>query len=252
MVGALRRVAALYDIHGNVAALDAVLSEISDLDVDLIVVGGDVAWGPFPRQTVERLKNLEDAVFIRGNADREVAGETTADLDEVVTEINEWCWSQLEDDQRRWLENLDETVVIDIENLGRALFCHGSPRSDEEILTVATPPERLGEAFRVVDNATVVCGHTHMQFDIRVTETRVVNAGSVGLPYEEESGAYWALLGPDVEFRRSMYDTYAALEAMARSGCPHVEMVFMDTLRDPPPQADVVRQFESAAEKQTY
>jgi len=252
----VRRVAAIYDIHGNIAALDSVLADIMRNNVDAVIVGGDVAWGPFPRETVERLEQLlpSDVAFVRGNADREVAQRAgVADgLDEVVAAINEWCADQLDDRQRSWLAELPEIASIYIDGIGETVFCHGSPRSDEEILTVATPLRRLKDSLHGVDAPLVVCGHTHMQFDLRVDDKRLINAGSVGLPYEGEPGAYWTLLGPDVELRRSSYDVESALDAMALSGCPHVEMVFIDTLRNPPPQTEVIRQFEGAAEKQTY
>lgn len=248
------RVAAIYDIHGNLPALEAVLDELQGHSPDLIVVGGDVAWGPFPRETVDRLQGLNDAVFIRGNADREVAGpaDESHGLDEVVAEINRWCWERLRDDQRSWLAQLDDSLVLDVDGLGPTFFCHGSPRSDEEMLTVATPRQRLAAAVHGVVAPTIVCGHTHMQFDQRIGDKRVVNAGSIGLPYEDEPAAYWALLGPDIELRKTFYDVAGALDSMTRSGCPHTEMVFIDTLRQPPSQSEVIRQFEATAEQQTY
>jgi putative phosphoesterase len=188
------RVAALYDIHGNLAALDAVLAEV---DADVIVVGGDIVMGPSPSETLERLRALPgDVRFIRGNADREVY-EDKPGL--APHEAFEYARSRLSDEQLEFLRGLPVTLSID-----RVLFCHATPRNDEEIFTKISPEERWREALADVDADVVVCGHTHVQFDRRIGDIRLVNAGSVGMPYEHEPGAYWALLdGTDVELRHT-------------------------------------------------
>ena len=246
-----KKVAALYDIHANLSALEAVLEEISDLGVDVILIGGDVAWGPRPTETVRLLRGLDEAVVIRGNADREVGTWRVGseEPDDPVGEINTWCSAGLSDDDRQWLVELPETAVLDIEGLGPTLFCHGSPRSDEEILTAATPESRLVEATTSVDEAIVVGGHTHMQFDRTVSGVRVVNAGSVGLPYEDELGAYWALLGPDVDLRRTTYDVDDWIKQARASGCPHVEEFFVTNFEKPPGRTQITEQFEAMARR---
>ncbi|HSC74117.1 MAG TPA: YfcE family phosphodiesterase [Gaiellaceae bacterium] len=188
------RVAALYDIHGNLAALDAVLAEV---DADVILVGGDTVMGPLPGETLERLRSLPgDVRFIRGNADREVY-EDEPGL--APHEAFEYARSRLSAEQVEFLRTFPLTVSI-----GRVLFCHATPRNDEEILTKISPEERWREALAGVDADVVVCGHTHVQFDRRIGDIRLVNAGSVGMPYEHEAGAYWALLdGTDVELRHT-------------------------------------------------
>jgi putative phosphoesterase len=190
------RVAALYDIHANLPALDAVLAE---LDADVILVGGDFAAGPWPAETIERLRSLEgDVRFIRGNADRELV-ETKRGL--APPEVMEFVRARLTPDQLDFLGSLPLT-----ETIGRTLFCHATPRNDEEIFTRDSPDERWAAALAGVDADVVVCGHTHVQFDRRIGGVRLVNAGSVGMPYEERPGAYWALLGPDIELRRTPYE----------------------------------------------
>lgn len=248
------RVGALYDIHGNISALEAVLREISADQVDALVIGGDVVWGPHPSAAIERLTELALPVtFIRGNADREVSGEVVSDgpgeisESDAFSQVTDWCRHQLSERQRNWVRSQSLTATFDVESLGETLFCHGSPRSDEEILTTETPEERFLEALSGVSENTVICGHTHMQFDQSVGGRRLINAGSVGMPYEGKHGAYWALLGPGVQFRRTDYDIDEAVRQMRASGCPHVEEIFIDTIVNPPDKKATIRHFEAQA-----
>jgi putative phosphoesterase len=200
------RVAALYDIHGHLPALEAVLAEIDELRVDTILVGGDVAAGLYPSGTLERLRSLGDRVrWIRGNADRELSEPAVEREGGAAATVLEWLRSELSDEQLAFLYGLPEQAVIEVDGLGSVRFCHATPRNDLEIVTDASPPERLREVLAGVREPVVVCGHTHMQFDLRIGPTRFVNAGSVGMPYEDEPGAYWATLGPGVELRRTLY-----------------------------------------------
>jgi putative phosphoesterase len=190
------RVAALYDIHGNLPALDAVLA---DVDADVILVGGDFVLGPWPAETYERLRSLGgDVRFIRGNADREVVDEEPG---RAPAELMKFARERLPEEALAFLRTLPLS-----ETIGRVLFCHATPRNDEEIFTRISSDERWGEALAGVDADVVVCGHTHIQFDRRIGDVRLVNAGSVGMPYEHEPGAYWALLdGNEIEFKRTEY-----------------------------------------------
>jgi predicted phosphodiesterase len=195
------RVAALYDIHGNLHALDAVLAEA---DADLIIVGGDAVAGPWPSETLQRLREFGDGVrFIRGNADREVASELPG---LAPAAVRNFVRKHLTEEQIAFLGTWSLTDSIEVDGLGPVLFCHATPRSDDEILTRISTEERWQDVLAGVDERTVVCGHTHVQFDRRIGATRLVNSGSVGMPYEDEPGAYWTLLGPDVEFRRTPYE----------------------------------------------
>ena len=190
------RVAALYDIHGNLPALDAVLAELA---ADVVVIGGDFVMGPWPAETLERLRSLDgDVRFIRGNADREVvSGEPGL----APPHMMEFVRAKLSPAQVDFLRSLPLTETIE-----RTLFCHATPRNDEEIFTRDSPDERWAAALAGVEADIVVCGHTHVQFDRRVGDVRLVNAGSIGMPYEREPGAYWVLLdGADVELRRTEY-----------------------------------------------
>lgn len=243
------RIAAIYDIHGNLGALEAVLTDIEREKVDLVLVGGDLAWGPFPRETINLLRRLENATFIRGNADREVAQRLGREdgLDEVTADVNRWAADRLSGDQMDWLARLQPMFVGEVDEIGDVHFCHGSPRSDEEVITPLTTGSRLRSALVGVKELTVVCGHTHMQFRREEGNHHIVNAGSVGMPYQGEQGAFWALLGPDLELRKTTYDVERAVAAMKASECPHVEEVFIDTLLHPPEMDETARHFEKFA-----
>jgi predicted phosphodiesterase len=213
------RVAALYDIHGNLPALEAVLEEVEG--VDAVVVGGDVASGPMPRETLGALRSMGDRVhFVRGNADR------VLDL-EGIPEPNRsarlWVGEQLGEEPLGFLAGLSLDVVLDVDGLGSVRFCHGAPGSDELTITSVTPDERLRRLLAGVEEDVVVCGHTHVQFDRWSDGVRVLNAGSVGAPYEAEPAAYWLELGPEVRFRRTDYDVEAALEQMRLTGYPNLD-----------------------------
>jgi predicted phosphodiesterase len=241
----LTSVAALYDIHGNAPALRAVLDEIDPLSVEVIVIGGDIAWGPFPKETLSMLRALgERAVFIRGNADRELADPKITGA--VHSAVTFWCAEQLTAEERRFLGNLPESVSLDIDGLGPTLFCHGSPRSDEEIITPATPDAVVAPMLAGVAQKTVLCGHTHMQYDRHIDGVRLVNAGSVGMPYEDTPGAYWTLLGPSVDLRRTTYDFAAAAEEVRASGCPDADEIAMGVY-SPTGQAAGIIHFERTA-----
>ena len=218
--GATRgRVAALYDVHGNLPALEAVLGELDDAEP--IVVGGDFAAGPWPSETLDRLLALGDRVrFIRGNADRELVEPSEPRPGGPPPEVMEFVRRRLRPDQLDFLRELPLTATIDVDGLGRVVFCHATPRDDEELLTRISPDERWRAALAGAAADVVVCGHTHVQFDRRIDDVRLVNAGSVGMPYEAEPGAYWLRLGPDVDLRRTDYDTDAAAAAIADSGWP--------------------------------
>jgi predicted phosphodiesterase len=231
------RVAALYDVHGNLPALAAVLAEVESLDVDEIVCGGDVVWGPMPSECLALLR-AAGAQFVSGNCERSVlAGESERDR---------WCRDRLAEDDRVFVARWPLILTRDVSGLGRVLFCHATPRSDDEILTTATPDDVVTAALAHTNADVVVCGHTHVQFDRHVAHApRLVNAGSVGLAYEGESTARWALIGPEVSLRKTAYDFEAALAAFHRTGFPEVGDVYDDALRGRLSAEEASAHFES-------
>ena len=212
------RVAALYDVHGMPWTLEAVLAE---LDADAIVFGGDLVWGPYPHETLELIRSL-DASVIRGNADRDLGG---------------WVAEQLSDGERSWLLRLPQTHLLD-----NVLYCHATPRSDEEIITPETPDDQLEEILAGVEQRLVVGGHTHMQ----QRRGRYVNPGSVGMPYEDDVAAFWALISEDVDFRRTRFDVEDAIAQTLRSGWPLAQTFVDENLAQAPSRSEAIAQFRPA------
>jgi putative phosphoesterase len=227
------RVAVLCDVHGNLPALEAVVAELASIDVDRIVCGGDVVAGPFPRECLDKLVDL-DAVFVRGNADRESPRAPDGTW--------EWIVAKLGPESVEFLRELPQAV-----SLGGVLYCHGSPRDDDEILTRVSSDERFRAALEGVDERLVVGGHTHVQFERVVDGIRFVNAGSIGIPYEGKQGAFWALLdGEDVDFRHTPYAVEAAAAVIRTSGYPGADQI-AGWLLEPEDPDEVSAYFESVA-----
>ena len=242
----MERVAAIYDVHGNLPALEAVLEEIRAARVDLVVVGGDVVPGPMPRETLARLLALDVPVrFIQGNGDRVVvqamAGEEPVEVPAPFREGIRWSAEEVRG-YGAVLAGWPKTLRLCVGGLGDVLFCHGTPRSDTENFTRRTPEDRLVPVFRGADAALVVCGHTHMQFDRTVGGVRVVNAGSLGMPFGEP-GAYWLLLGPGVEPRRTPYDFEAAAALVRATAYPHAEEFAARSVLQPPSEETMLDVF---------
>jgi putative phosphoesterase len=245
----------LYDIHGNLPALEAVLQEVASEQVDLIVVGGDVASGPMPAETLDRLRELSAPVrFVRGNADRELAdayerwAAGALALPKEPEWMNVWPAKLLGPRHRAQLARFEPVVSVESQDLGEILFCHATPRSDEEFVTRETTDERLAQALGDASAQLVVAGHVHMQMDRLVDGKRFVNAGSVGMPYEDEAGAYWLLLGSEVALRRTVYDYERAAAAIRATGYPDAEEMVQESLLEPIGSAEATRHFQSFAD----
>ena len=227
------RVAALYDIHGNLPALEAVLAEIERERVDAIVVGGDIASGPpQPREVVELVRSLPNAHCIRGNADR------LRDREHAGEEGLEWLLGELDEERIDWLEGLPFSVVLD-----DTLYVHSNPKDDTTMVTELTTDEKLAGLLEGVEQRRVVAGHTHMQLERRVGETLFVNAGSVGWPYEGRPGSYWAILDDGVELRHTDYDRERTAELVRASGHPRAEEIAAENILVSAPRAEALAVF---------
>jgi predicted phosphodiesterase len=241
------RVAALYDIHGNLPALDAVLGEIRQAGVEQIIVGGDVLPGPMPVETLARLSSFDIPVqFILGNGEvavlAEIAGVDAYPLPEQAREVIRWSARQLSAEQARLISSWPKTSRLSIDGLGDVLFCHGTPQNENEIFTRLTPEEVLLPVFEGVSAPVVVCGHTHMQFDRTVGKTRVVNAGSVGMPFGKPT-VDWLLLGPTIELRHTDYDLEHAAERIRKTDYPQAEEFIARNLLHPPSEEEMLKLF---------
>ncbi|TWD81179.1 putative phosphoesterase [Kribbella amoyensis] len=210
----MRSVAVLADVHGVLPALEAVLAEPEVQAAETVVLAGDLASGPMPVETLDLLVGLgARALWVRGNADRELVSMARGEPVDPPDAVTPWAASQLRADQVELLAGLPTSVTV-----GDVLFCHATPRDDEEMVLVDSPISRWAEVFSVVptDVRTVVCGHTHMPFARQVDRRLVVNAGSVGMPYGAP-GPSWALLTADgVQLRRAPFDAEAAAERIVR------------------------------------
>jgi predicted phosphodiesterase len=218
-------IAVLSDIHGVLPALEAVLAEPDVTAADYIVLTGDLASGPQPVETLDMLSALGDrAVWVRGNADRELVNCRRGPSSLPPDSVTPWAAEQLRADQVELLAELPLSATLEVDGLGPALFCHATPRDDEEVVVVDSRLDRWAEVFAGLDDGVkaVVCGHTHMPFARLAHRRLVVNPGSVGMPYGG-AGAHWALLGPGVQLRVTEFDLdRACAQIKAESSFPEV------------------------------
>ena len=225
----------------------AVLHDIRRIKVDRLVVGGDVVPAPMPREVLACLLAFDIPVqFIHGNGDRsvleEMAGTETDAIPEHFREVIRWNAQQLHPQHEQLLASCPKTITLDIDDLGEVLFCHSTPRSDTEIFTRLTPDDYLLPSLTGVNVPVVICGHTHMQFDRTVGKIRVVNAGSVGMPYGEP-GAYWLLLGPDIQLRHARYDVARAAQRIRDRKYPRAQEFAANCVLQPLSEEEMLEKF---------
>jgi putative phosphoesterase len=241
------RIAVLADVHGNAPALRAVLAEIDREPVDAIVLAGDVVGGPLVRESLELLGARQEQMhWIRGNSEREtVAAYDGAPVaDDPSGRAAAWSATALD---RGWRNELDSWPIK--VSLDGVCFCHGSPRSDDEILTRSTPDQILLEALGAVSERLVVGGHTHQQM-VRTLPGGLTyaNAGSVGIPYEGRPGAFWMVVESGAPRpRETTYDLEQARAELSRSGFPDVEDQLGESLLTPVDPDSVTAFFEQSA-----
>lgn len=231
------RVAVLNDIHGNLAALEAVIDEVRAASVDRIVAGGDVILGPMPREALELLTSCGIPVeYVLGNCEVAVleamAGKPPSAMPAAFQPLAAWNGEQIGAGWGDAIARWPKTLRLRVDGVGEVLFCHGTPRDENEIFTARTPDARLRAIVAGVAAPLVVCGHTHMPFDLTAGATRIVNAGSVGMPFGAP-GADWLLLGPDVELRHTAYDLDRAAERVRATGYLQAQQ-FVGYILNPP------------------
>jgi predicted phosphodiesterase len=252
------RVAVLNDIHANLTALEAVLLEVREAQVDGVVLGGDVLPGPIQRETLDRIRGLNVPVHaLYGNGELALLAQLDAPSADAVTywgttsgfvlpepyrEWVRWAARDLSADDVSWLREWPKTVRLEIDGFGEVLFCHGTPTSETDAFTRLTPEDVLKPVFDGLGVRLVVCGHTHMQFDRTIATTRVVNAGSVGSPFGR-TGADWLLLGPDVQLRHTDYDLQAAAARVRATTFPGAQEFADVNILNPPAEAAMLEAF---------
>ena len=244
------RIAALYDIHANLPALEAALEDVRRAQVDQIVIGGDVLPGPMPRETLACLMDMDFPVqYIYGNGEIAVletlAGKEPIQVPEPYRPIIRWNAQQLGPEHQRLMRDWAKTLRLDIPGIGNVLFCHATPRNESECFTRLTPEDHLLPMFEEIDAALVVCGHTHMQFDRMVGKVRVVNAGSIGMPFGEP-GADWLLLGPDIQLQHTSYNLADAAERIRATNYPQSNEFAARNVLQPPSEKEMLEVFARA------
>jgi predicted phosphodiesterase len=244
------RVAVLADIHANLPALEAVLAEPDIAGADRVVLLGDIALGPMPAESLDLLASLgERAVWVHGNCEREVVSAYDGRLapgpnaDAALATA-----ALLERRHRDLLDGLPLTVTLDVDGLGPVLFCHATPRRDDEFVLVDSPMAVWDRALVGVEEQVVVMGHTHMPFDRLVGGRRAVNPGSVGMSYGAP-GACWALLGPTVQLRRTRYDEERAAEVIRSGSYPAAADWAQEYVLSPPSDAEALAVFTELVDR---
>lgn len=235
------RIAALYDIHGNLPALEAVLAHVQQESVDMIVVGGDVVAGPMPKEVLACLQTIDTPIqFIHGNAESEVlryvAGQPVNGL--APQKVVEWVARQLTPEQLQFIGTWLATYQLEMDVWGEIIFCHATPHNDTDVFTQRTSDATLEALFKNVTASLVVCGHTHMQMDRTVNHIRILNAGSIGMPFIE-MGACWLLIDDDIQFKRTFYDLQEAANRIRHSTYPNVEQFIQNNLLEVPVETAV-------------
>jgi putative phosphoesterase len=237
-----RRVAVIADVHGNAPALRAVLGELAETDADLLVSLGDATWGIQPEETRELLEAVElPAILVAGNGERALR-ELRDGREGTARE--RWMRDRHSPETFAFLDAFVEHAVVDVDGLGNVRFCHGSPRSDIELVTPSTPEPRIRAMTEGVPERVVLTAHTHLQFDREVAGIRSVNPGSVGMPYTGQPGAFWAVLGPDVELRRTTYDVEETVRTFRESDDPLADAM-VEVLLVPPAPDEVIAHAEA-------
>jgi putative phosphoesterase len=224
------------DIHGNLPALEAVLEDLKQRDLDRIICLGDICFGPQAHECLERVREL-DCPVILGNWDSwSIDGFPPADdpVGIMLYEIGAWWAEHLTDDDRAFVRTFQRTLELPLEGGARMLCFHGSPRNFSDFIFATTPDSELEDIFDGIEATVLVGGHTHLQMLRRFGPSVFVNPGSVGQPFSQWwprqiRVAHWAEYGvidvvgdaTEIELRRVPFDLDALLKLLAASDMPH-------------------------------
>ncbi|MDC7123936.1 MAG: metallophosphoesterase family protein [Spirochaetales bacterium] len=249
------KIAAIYDLHANYAAIEAVLKEIEHIGVDLLLIGGDVISGPLPNESLDLLKRSGlPSEYILGNAESDVlnnlSGQKINGLSARADEEAIWLTNVLSKENIECISNWQQRVSVESCNMGQILFCHGSPRSNQEVFTPSTTNTRLTEIFKNTAESIVVCGHTHMQFELKLDNLQIVNAGSVGMPFGEMD-ACWLLIDEKFNFMHTKYDVNKASYLVKNSDYPYAESFIENNIVTTPEILDMLKIFDQIEKTQT-
>jgi putative phosphoesterase len=246
------RIAALYDIHGNLPALEAVLDEVARLGIDQLVIGGDVFPGPMAIETLDRLQRVDLPVhFIYGNGEVAVLDEmagTKPAVPDSYRPVIQWHAEQLTEKYKEQISSWPKILRMPVGAMGDVLFCHATPHNENDVFTRLTPESKLLPVFENLNASIVVCGHTHMQFDRMVGNVRVINAGSVGMPFGP-AGADWLFFGDEPELRRTEYDLARAAERIRSTQYPLADDFATNYVLQQPSEAQMLDLFSRAEPK---
>ncbi len=240
-------IAVIADVHGNLAALEAVIADMLRFDVEEVLCLGDVAnFGPEPSATIARLRSLEP-LTVMGNTDDYLLKPRTVDdvaspneLTPTVLELEAWCASRLSAEDKEWVRSFPAYRVLDLEGC-RVVAYHGSPKSYDHLVVPETPAETLDGYFEGHEARLYLGAHVHHQFVRKHRRAIVANPGSVGMAYDRPAGggeripvAEYALLQvvdgePNLHLRRVPYDVELLREAVERTGMPHAGF-YLDAL----------------------
>lgn len=250
------KIAAIYDVHGNLPALQAVLGEIKGLGIDLLIAGGDIIAGPMPNEVLAELKRFNQQVetrYIYGNGESEalraLAGEEIGGFSPAADESARWVASTLRAEHIEFLKTWENTVTLDHPILGKTIFCHATPHNNVDVFTKASKPERISTLFATVSADLVVCGHTHMQVTHTLGHLKIINAGSVGMPFGA-TGAYWLMLDDQVDLKHTAYDLNGAAEVIKASSSPSRESFAAGNVLTAPSEEDALALLASLEERQ--
>lgn len=237
------KLAALYDVHGNLPALEAVLAEIKKHEFDQIIVGGDLVLGPMSAECVDLMLSVDIPVhFIRGNCESAIlnckSGQEMKLPVDVIEDVN-WTYNQLQPNHIDLIRSWPLTKKLNT-TLGSILFCHATPWSEYENFTKHTSSRKIESKFSDIDSEIVVCGHTHMQFDIAIGSKRVVNAGSVGMPFGSR-GAYWLSIDEGINMKRTQYDYTYAADRITATNYPHAKEFAKNSILLPPSEEKMLK-----------